>query len=635
MSWQLGVFAILAVVVVGGLVWFERSRPSTRILAAVGALAALGVAGRVALAPLPNVVATTDIALLAGFSLGGPPGFAVGALSALVSNFWLGQGPWTPWQMAGWGLVGAGGALLATLTRRRIGRLGLAAAAALAGLLYGALLDLSDMVTYGGEQSLDRYLALSARAIPFNLAHAIGNAALMLAAGPALLRILERYRTRFEVRWREPATATASAGAGGAAAVLVALALLLPTAAPAPARASEASAAGSGSAAVWLAGARNSDGGYGHSPGASSSVGMTAWAMLGLEAAGRSPLALRGRTPVAYLRRNAGRLRATTDLSLAILAIEGSGLDSKRFGGRNLLAELRSGRRSNGSFQGWANPTAFGILALRAAGVRGRELGRSAAWLRSVQNRDGGWGAVEAAGSEADSTGAALQALAVAPGGGAQIDRGVRWLRRHQRRDGGFSLVAGGESNSQSTAWAVQGLLAAGVDPAGVRKGGRSPLHYLAARQAGDGHFSYSAASDQTPVWVTAQAIAATAGKPYPLPAVARPVRGNDPSEDGAGGGGESPTATSAGGPAVGAGTAAGRRAGGSGSGGERKRSRGTRPASVAGRPTGTLAVGAPAEAVAEIGGSPLPATPVLLGGLGGLAAALLAGFFLFRRRLP
>ncbi|MGB6426426.1 MAG: hypothetical protein WBF18_14190, partial [Solirubrobacterales bacterium] len=216
MSWQLSVLGILALVLVAGGLWFERSRPSARLLAAVAALAALGVAGRVVLAPLPNVAATTDVALLAGYALGGPAGFAVGALSALISNFWLGQGPWTPWQMAGWGLVGLGGAALAALTARRLGRVGLALAAAVAGLLYGALLDLSAMVNFGGEQSLDRYLALSARGIPFNIAHAAGNAAIMLAAGPALVRMLERYRARFEVTWR----AAPSAGAVAAAALV-------------------------------------------------------------------------------------------------------------------------------------------------------------------------------------------------------------------------------------------------------------------------------------------------------------------------------------------------------------------------------------------------------------------------------
>ncbi len=211
MTWQAAVLVILALVIVGGFAWFERTRPSARIVAAVAALAALGVAGRVAFAPIPNVVATTDVALLAGYTLGGAPGFVVGALSGLVSNFWLGQGPWTPWQMAGWGMVGIAGALLARAGGRRLGRWGLAAVGALAGLGYGALLDLSVMVNFGGEQSLDRYLALSARGIPFNLAHAAGNAALMAAAGPALVRMLDRYRERFEVRWSEVPLARAAA----------------------------------------------------------------------------------------------------------------------------------------------------------------------------------------------------------------------------------------------------------------------------------------------------------------------------------------------------------------------------------------------------------------------------------------
>ena len=201
MNWQVAVFALLVVVVVAGFGWYERTRPPARLIALVAALAALAVAGRLVLAPIPNVVATTDIALLTGYALGGPPGFAVGALAAPISNIWLGQGPWTAWQMAGWGLVGLAGAWLGVFSGRRLGRLGLAVCCALAGLAYGALLDLSVMVTYGGEQSLDRYLALSARGVPFNVAHAAGNFAIALLAGPALVRMIARYRTRLEFTW--------------------------------------------------------------------------------------------------------------------------------------------------------------------------------------------------------------------------------------------------------------------------------------------------------------------------------------------------------------------------------------------------------------------------------------------------
>ena len=639
MSWQLAVFALLALVLFAGGIWFERSRPSTRVIAAVAALAALGVAGRVLLAPVPNVVATTDVALLAGYTLGGPAGFAVGALSALVSNFWLGQGPWTPWQMAGWGAVGIGGAALARLGGRQLGRWALAAAGAIAGFSFGALMDLSVMVSFGGEQSLDRYLALSARAIPFNVAHAAGNAALMLAAGPALVRMLDRYRDRFEVRWRDLPAAAPLAGALVAVALGAALAGSL--SAPQPAAAASAGTSSAASASAWLEEARNPDGGYGMEPGAESSPGMTGWAMLGLEAAGINPLDVGppGKTPVDYLRRNAGDLDSTADLERTILALRGAGLSAESFGGHDLVAELAARRDGNGSFDGQTNLTAFAILAQASAGVSGSQLGESAAWLRKAQNKDGGWGSVSSAASEPDSTGAVLQALAVAPGGDAQMARGAQWLAKAQRGDGGWSLTAGATTNAQSTAWAVQGLLAAGGSgPIG------SGIDYLAGRQAGDGHYTYSKASDQTPVWVTAQALAATGRRPYPLAAVPR-----DPGSSGGGSGGGSGGSAGAGpGPAaVGGGGAAsasgargkgpgkkeakgaGGRAGGSSA---KKAGEGTADdAPGAGELSLSAAEGSDATEPGEGGGA--PSTPILLGALAALAAALAGGWFVFRRR--
>ena len=126
MSWQLASFAILVAVVLVGFAWYERSRPPSQVVALVAALAALAIAGRIAFAAFPNVKPTTDIVIFAGYALGGAAGFAVGALTALVSNFWFGQGPWTPWQMAGWGMCGLLGAGLA-LGGRNVGRLTLAA----------------------------------------------------------------------------------------------------------------------------------------------------------------------------------------------------------------------------------------------------------------------------------------------------------------------------------------------------------------------------------------------------------------------------------------------------------------------------------------------------------------------------
>ena len=77
MSWQAAVFGLLGMTLLGGFVWYERSRPPSQIVALVAALAAISVAGRVAFSPIPNVVPSTDIALIAGYALGGAPGFAV------------------------------------------------------------------------------------------------------------------------------------------------------------------------------------------------------------------------------------------------------------------------------------------------------------------------------------------------------------------------------------------------------------------------------------------------------------------------------------------------------------------------------------------------------------------------------
>lgn len=659
MSWQAASFAILGLVLLSGFVWFERSRPSARILAAVASLAALGVAGRVALAPIPNVVATTDVALLAGYALGPGPGFAVGALSGLVSNFWLGQGPWTPWQMAGWGLAGIAGAGLAALTGRRLGRWGLAAAGAGAGIGYGALLDLSVMVTYGGEQSIDRYLALSARGVPFNVAHALGNAALMLAAGPALARMLGRYRQRFEPRWSETPLPRAALGA------VICACLLLPLLAPAGSEA----AAGRSEAKAWLRAAQNGDGGYGSAPGEASSPGMTGWAMLGLEAAGVNPydVAERERSPVGYLRANADAITSTGDLQRTILALEGAGADSRAFAGRDLVKELGRRQSRDGSFEHQVNLTAFAILAQRAAGVSGARIGKAAAWLRKHGNRNGGWGSTAGAASEPDSTGAVLQALRLAPGGHGELRRGAKWLERVQRHDGGWSLTPGAPSNVQSTAWAMQGLAAAGRNPSAVKEGGASGSEFIASRQAGDGHYTYSRGNDQTPVWVTAQGLTGVAKEAFPIAAVKREPPDPPAPRGGSGRAGWTGSGGQGGGYGYGGGAAYGGGAGGFGRGfGGHGGPDGAGAGLGRGKDLGGAGAGRggalsprgspPATAGAEGGrdggqelvlgrrlsaDSPIPdvdsapATPVLLAGLGAMGLALAGGFLWYRRRLP
>lgn len=200
MSWILASILLLGAALIVGFAWYERAQPSTQMLALVATLAALAALGRVAFAPVPNVKPTTDVVLLAGYTLGGAPGFMVGALAGLASNLFLGQGPWTPWQIAAWGLIGIAGAGLARASAD-LGRLPLALACGVAGLVFGTIMNVHQWLNYSGDHALAKLGTTFATAAPFDLAHAAGNIGFCLAFGPTLVRALARFNTRFTVVW--------------------------------------------------------------------------------------------------------------------------------------------------------------------------------------------------------------------------------------------------------------------------------------------------------------------------------------------------------------------------------------------------------------------------------------------------
>jgi Prenyltransferase and squalene oxidase repeat len=526
MTWEVASFLVVGAVILAGFAWYERSRPPAQVVALVAALAALAIAGRIAFAAFPNVKPTTDIVVFAGYALGGAPGFAVGALTALVSNFWFGQGPWTPWQMVGWGLCGVLGALLA-LGTRHASRLVLAATCGVAGIFYGALLNFSLMATYGGDLSLRHFLALEARAIPFDVAHVVGNVALALVAGPAMVRMLIRFRERFE--WdRRDAPRTSGDGAlggglrsGGVAAVLLLIACLAFASAPSAKAASEAESQvlSAGRALTWLEAQQRPSGGFAADSGRDAGAEMTSWSMLALAAVGRNPLDVTnsGKSPVDFLRAHRSEIKDAGDVARTILSLQAAGVDPRNFVGEDLVSRLLVERRDNGSYQGWPGTSAYAVLALRAAGANSSAQA-TVEWLRKVQAKDGGWGNEPQSPSTADITGAVLQVLT--PGSKA-ADSALSYLREEKRPNGGYAPGKTLSANAQATSWVSQGLLAAGKDPASFG-GGSSSLAYLRDLQGPDGKFLQAPGIEASPVWVTAEVMVPLAGAFLPIAAPPR-----------------------------------------------------------------------------------------------------------------
>jgi energy-coupling factor transport system substrate-specific component len=528
-SWQLAAFGVLAVALAAGFGWYERVRPDARIVALVATLAAFAALGRIAFAAVPNVKPTTDIVLISGYALGGGPGFAVGALAGLTSNFFFGQGPWTPWQMAAWGATGVIGAGLAWATspamrarlrwgraRRAggqpwIGRWALAIVCCVVGFAFTAVQDFGDWVTYSDHSSAQLAVYVG-KGLGFDAIHAAGCFAFALAFGPALTRSIQRFARRLQVTW------VPSSAAAPLVALVLAAALTVGVPAPQNARAAGGGVEGPVS---YLLRAQNADGGFGAAPGQSSNALFSGWAALGLASAGFDPARVwrRSRTVIDYLRSGAGLPSDVGSLERTILVLGAAGLPARSFDGRDLVATLEHAVRRNGSVSDQTNLTSFAVLALRAVGLA--PAARTLSWLVRQQDSDGGFNFAVAGGqSDVDDTGAALEALAGdrASGAAAARARAIDYLRRRQDRDGGFPSQPGQGSNAQSTAWAVQGLVAARVDPGALhRDGAVSPLAYLQGLIAPNGSVDYARGNSQTPVWVTGEALMALQRRPLPL----------------------------------------------------------------------------------------------------------------------
>ena len=249
------------------------------------------------------------------------------------------------------------------------------------------------------------------------------------------------------------------------------------------------------SPAAFLQGRQGADGGFAE-PGGAATPGLTAWAAIGLAAAG-APTGHAHDFLVAH----ESQLQSATDVELVVVAEAVTGGVSPA-----LLGRLRALVQPSGRIGPALNSTIWGILALRQAGRAAPP--ESVRYLTAHQSRSGGFSWVEGGAPDSNTTAAAVEAL----GAGAAATRALTYLRRLQNRDGGFALSQGRTSDAQSTAWAIQAFLAAG------RKAPPGATAYLARLRRPDGSYRYSSAYATTPVWVTAQVLAAVAGRPLPLP---------------------------------------------------------------------------------------------------------------------
>jgi energy-coupling factor transport system substrate-specific component len=180
---------------------FEEGEYGSREVAVVGALAAVGAAGRVLFAAVPGVQPATFIVILAGYIFGAEPGFMVGALTALLSNIFLGQGPWTPWQMLAWGLAGVSGGWLSAVMKRKVRIIPIAALCTAWGFLFGWMMNFWFWLSFVYPLTFRSYIASNLTSFWFDLFHAAGNLFFAILLTVPVATMLLRFRERFTVEY--------------------------------------------------------------------------------------------------------------------------------------------------------------------------------------------------------------------------------------------------------------------------------------------------------------------------------------------------------------------------------------------------------------------------------------------------
>jgi len=237
--------------------------------------------------------------------------------------------------------------------------------------------------------------------------------------------------------------------------------------------------------AAYLQSQQQQDGGWG-------SPQMTAWAALGLRAAGADTGGA-----LAYLVAHESELSKPTEVALAATAEAALGRDPQA-----LLARLPAKPDA-------VNSAIWEIFAFRQSG---RAAPRAlVSYVRASQSRNGGVPWARGTAPDSNVTAWAVQALRAAGVTGKPIARAIAYLRALTARGGGFRLVAGRAPDAQSTALAIQAFVAAGIKPPS------GSFALLAKLRRADGSYRYSRAYATTPVWVTAQVLPALVKKPFPL----------------------------------------------------------------------------------------------------------------------
>ncbi len=177
---------------------FEGRKPQARELVVIAVLAAIAVAGRAAFFMLPQFKPVVAIVIIAGVCFGGEAGFLVGAVTGFVSNFFFGQGPWTPWQMFAFGIIGFLAGIFFQRGWLKTDKLPLCIFGGITTLcIYGPIMNSASLFMWSSTLSWPALLSMFATGLPFDLVHAVATVFFLSIFSQPFIEKLERIKKKY------------------------------------------------------------------------------------------------------------------------------------------------------------------------------------------------------------------------------------------------------------------------------------------------------------------------------------------------------------------------------------------------------------------------------------------------------
>lgn len=174
---------------------FESRDNDVRRLVLIAVMVALSVVGRFVFAPVPGFKPVTAMVAVTAMYFGSEAGFMTGALTAVISNFYFGQGPWTPFQMFAWGIIGFVIGLIAEPLKRSTFLLVLSGI--IAGVAFSLLMDVWSTLNADGTFNIMRYFSFVVSSLQFMAIYAVSNVIFLLVLSKPIGKIFERVKVKY------------------------------------------------------------------------------------------------------------------------------------------------------------------------------------------------------------------------------------------------------------------------------------------------------------------------------------------------------------------------------------------------------------------------------------------------------